>query len=349
MKKSILMSRRSLLQSSLAIAATAAAGRAMAQWQPSLRYPDPAVEVLQPEFASYRIFNSSVEQLATGFDWVEGPVWVGDGRYLLFSDIPNNRLIRWDEVTGEATTFRQPSGWSNGNIRDMQGRLITCEGGMRRVTRTEYNGKVTVLADSYEGKKLNSPNDLAVSSDGAIWFTDPPFQISNFYEGEKAEQEQAHHGVYRIAPDGKLSLAINDLQGPNGIAFSPDQKILYVVEGRAKPNRLVWAYDVSSDGVLSNKRKHIEAQNAGGLDGIACDIDGNLWCGWGSSGAPGGKPEELDGVMVFNTSGQPIGHIRLPERCSNVCFGGRNGDRLFMTSSHSLYAVSVNTRGANLI
>ncbi len=343
------IARRTVLQGSLALAATMTAGRASADWAPSLRYPDPAVEILDPEFTAYRVFNSTVERIATGFDWAEGPVWVGDGRYLIFSDIPNNRLIRWDEVTGEASTFRQPSGWSNGNARDLQGRLITCEGGLRRVTRTEFDGAITVLADSFDGKKLNSPNDLAVASDGAIWFTDPPFQISNFYEGEKAEQEQPHQGVYRLLPDGTLTLAIEDLQGPNGIAFSPDQSVLYVVEGRAKPNRLVWAYDVGADGALSNKRQHIAATNEGALDGLACDIDGNLWCGWGSSGAPAGDPEALDGVMVFNPAGKPIGHIHLPERCANLCFGGRHGNRLFMASSHSLYAVHVNTRGANLV
>ncbi|MFD1798100.1 SMP-30/gluconolactonase/LRE family protein [Paracoccus aurantiacus] len=340
------MTRRGAIRAGLAATATLSAGRAFAEWAPSARYPDPAVEILQPEFSAYRVFNSSVERLATGFDWLEGPVWIGDGRYLLVSDIPNDRLIRWDEITGETAIFRQPAGWSNGNARDLEGRLITCEGGMRRVTRTEFDGSITVLADAFEGKKLNSPNDLDVAADGSVWFTDPPFQISNFYEGEKAEQEQDHQGVYRIAPDGALSLVIDDLQGPNGIAFSPDRATVYIVEGRAQPNRLVWAYDVGADGTVSNKRQHIEAQNYGALDGIACDVDGNLWCGWGSTGAPEGDSEALDGVMVFNTAGQAIGHIHLPERCANLCFGGRHGNRLFMASSHSIYAVYVNTQGA---
>ncbi|WP_349295715.1 SMP-30/gluconolactonase/LRE family protein (plasmid) [Thioclava sp. 'Guangxiensis'] len=338
--------RRTALTGGLSLAATLMTSRAFAgDWSPSLRYPDPAVEILDPEFSKYRIFNSSVERLATGFGWMEGPVWVADGRYLLVSDIPNNRLIRWDEVTGQASTFRQPSGWSNGNARDLEGRLITCEGGMRRVTRTEHDGTITVLADSYEGKKLNSPNDLAVSADGSVWFTDPPFQISNYYEGEKAEQEQPHHGVYRIAPDGSLSLALSDLQGPNGITFAPGGTVVYIVEGRAKPDRLVWAYDLQ-DGTLANKRLHITALTAGALDGIACDEDGNLWCGWGSTGGEGGNSEAQDGVMVFNPSGKPIGHIHLPERCANLCFGGTYGNRLFMASSHSIYAVYVNTRSA---
>lgn len=340
------MTRRGAIRAGLAATATLTGGRAFAEWAPSARYPDPAVEILQPEFSAYRVFNSSVERLATGFDWLEGPVWIGDGRYLLVSDIPNDRLIRWDEITGETAVFRQPAGWSNGNARDLQGRLITCEGGMRRVTRTEFDGSITVLADAFEGKKLNSPNDLDVAADGAIWFTDPPFQISNFYEGEKAEQEQDHQGVYRISPDGALSLVIDDLQGPNGIAFSADRTTVYVVEGRAQPNRLVWAYHVGADGAVSNKRQHIEALNYGALDGIACDVDGNLWCGWGSTGAPEGDSEALDGVMVFNPEGQAIGHIHLPERCANLCFGGRHGNRLFMASSHSIYAVHVNTQGA---
>ncbi|PZX14433.1 gluconolactonase [Palleronia aestuarii] len=321
----------------------------MAEWAPSMRYPDPAIEILDPAFANLRIFNSSVERLATGFSWMEGPVWFGDGRYLLISDIPNDRMIRWDEVTGTASEFRRPSGWSNGNIRDREGQLVTCEGGMRRVTRTEYDGSVTVLADSHDGKRLNSPNDLAVDAEGAIWFTDPPFQILNFYEGEKAEPELDFHGVYRISPDGTLDLVLDDLKGPNGIVFSPDGRHLYVVEGRATPDRLVWAYDVGADGALSGKRQHIVATGYGALDGMACDVDGNLWCGWGSNGAPEADSAALDGVRVFDTSGRAIGHIHLPERCANLCFGGRHGNRLFMASSHSLYAVYVNKRGANLL
>ena len=327
-----------------------AAALAARPWDGSpVGYPDPAIEVVDPRFKPYAIGNAAVERLMTGLRWGEGPVWFGDGRYLLFSDIPNNRMVRWDEVTGKASVFRQPSGWSNGNARDTQGRLVTCEGGNRRVIRTEFGGEITVLADSFEGKKLNSPNDITVSSDGSIWFTDPPFQIANSYDGEKAEQELEHQGVYRITPDGELTLAIEDLQGPNGLAFSPDEKRLYVVEGRAKPNRLVWAYDVGQDGSPSNKRKHIEALNHGALDGIACDVDDNLWCGWGSTGAPEGDSEALDGVMVFNPGGDPIGHIHLPERCANLCFGGQHGNRLFMAGSHSLYSVFVNTRGANLL
>lgn len=220
---------------------------------------------------------------------------------------------------------------------------------MRRVTRTEFGGAITVLADSFEGKKLNSPNDIAVRSDGSIWFTDPPFQISNYYEGQKAEQELEHQGVYRITPDGELTLAVEDLQGPNGLAFSPDEKTLYVVEGRAKPNRLVWAYEVGQNGTPERQAQARRRAKSWRPRRHRLRRGQPLWCGWGSTGAPEGSPEALDGVMVFNPGGEPIGHIHLPERCANLCFGGLNGSRLFMASSHSLYAVFVNTRGANLL
>ncbi len=179
--------------------------------------------------------------------WAEGPVWFGDGRYVLVSDIPNNRIMRYDEATGGWGVFRQPSNFANGNARDRQGRLISCEHLTRRVTRTEYDGKITVLADSFNGKRLNSPNDIVCKSDGSIWFTDPPFGISGEWEGDKATPELPH-SVYRIAPDGKLGLVTAELAGPNGLAFSPDEKKLYIIELRAQPNRLIWAFDVGADG-----------------------------------------------------------------------------------------------------
>ena len=312
----------------------------------SLRYPDPAVEILDPAFARYRVTNASVIRLAGGYDWLEGPVWFGDQRAVIFSDIPNDRLVRWDETTSRATTFRQPSGWANGNIRDRQGRLVTCEGGLRRVTRTEHDGTVTVLADRFEGRRLNSPNDLAIDGHGAIWFTDPPFQLHSDYEACRGKAELDRHGVYRVDPDGTLTCALDDLDGPNGIVFSPDGRVLYVVEGRAAPDRLVWAFDVAPDGDLSNRRIHIVGAGHCALDGMACDADGNLWCGWGSTGAPEADPEALDGVRVFDPAGLAIGHVHLPERCANLCFGGARGTRLFMAASHSLYALHVNVRGA---
>jgi gluconolactonase len=313
---------------------------------PSARIPDPAVEVLHESFLSLRLMSATVEQLASGLRWAEGPVWFGDGRYLLVSDIPNDRILRWDETSGLCSVFRAPTGHANGHARDRQGRLISCEHLGRRVTRTEYDGRITVLADRHEGKHLNSPNDVVCARDGSIWFTDPSFGIAGHWEGEPAEPELPH-GVYRIAPEsGELQCVLDDLAGPNGLAFSPDERQLYVIESRARPNRLVWAYDVGADGQLSGKRLLIDAQGAGALDGMAVDRDGNLWCGWGSDGRPGADAAELDGVRVFDPSGQAIGHIHLPERCANVCFGGAKNNRLFMAATHSLYALFVNTQGA---
>lgn len=315
-------------------------------FDPNQRYPDPRIEILDPSFAKLRIFSSTVEQLGSGMRWAEGPVWFGDGRYLLVSDIPNNRIMRYDEASGAWGVFRSPSNMANGLARDCQGRLLTCEHGGRRITRTEYDGSITVLADRFEGKRLNSPNDIVCQSNGAIWFTDPPFGICGHWEGEKAEPELPH-AVYRIDPSsGHLQQVLLDLAGPNGLAFSPDERVLYVVESRAQPHRLVWAYDVDATGALSGKRLVIDAQGAGALDGIAVDQEGNIWCGWGSNGALGAHAETLDGVRVFNPAGQAIGHIHLPERCANVCFGGAQRNRLFMASSHSLYALYVETRGA---
>lgn len=324
----------------------AAAPGAVFPFQPSQRYPDPRIEVLDPSFAKYRIFSSTVEMLASGMRWAEGPVWFGDGRYLLVSDIPGNRIMRYDEATGAWGVFRSPSGFANGLARDMQGRLLTCEHGGRRITRTEYDGAITVLADRFEGKRLNSPNDIVCQSNGAIWFTDPPFGITGHWEGHKAEPELPH-AVYRIDPDsGALQQVLTDLAGPNGLAFSPDERVLYIVESRAQPHRKVWACDVDASGGLSGRRLVIDAQGPGALDGIAVDEDGNLWCGWGSNGSADAQPELLDGVRVFNPQGLAIGHIHLPERCANLCFGGAGRNRLFMAASHSLYALYVGTRGA---
>ena len=223
--------------------------------------------------------------------------------------------------------------------------MLACEHGGRRITRTEYDGRITVLADQFEGHPLNSPNDIVCQSNGAIWFTDPPFGIGGHWEGEKA-QAQLPHAVYRIDPaTGELQQVLTDLAGPNGLAFSPDEQVLYLVESRAQPCRKVWAYDLDASGQLSGKRLVIDAEGPGALDGIAVDQDGNIWCGWGSDGRPDARPEELDGVRVFNPQGLPIGHIHLPERCANVCFGGTLGNRLFMAASHSLYALYVETRG----
>jgi gluconolactonase len=315
----------------------------------SPRYPDPRIEVLHPSFAKYRVYSASIEQLYSGTRWGEGPVWFGDHRCLLWSDIPGNRILRWDEATGRVTPFRSPSNHTNGLARDAQGRLLACEHLTRRVTRTEHDGRISVLADGFGGKRLNSPNDIVCqrlgADAGAVWFTDPPFGIQGWWEGEPATPELPQ-SVYRICPiSGETQPVLTDLAGPNGLAFSPDERVLYVVESRAAPSRLVWAYDVGAGGALSGKRLHIDADGAGALDGIAVDVDGNVWCGWGSDGRPDASPELLDGVRVFNPAGLAIGHLHLPERCANLCFGGAHRNRLFMAASHSLYALNVNIQG----
>ncbi|WP_439514369.1 SMP-30/gluconolactonase/LRE family protein [Oceanibaculum nanhaiense] len=311
-----------------------------AGWRDYPRYPDPAIHTLDPRFEKYRIFSAAVERLYTGCRWSEGPVWFGDGRYLLWSDIPNNRILKWEEETGQVSTYRRPTDFANGHTRDRQGRLVTCEHGGRRVTRTEYDGSVTVLMDGWQGKKLNSPNDVVVKSDGSIWFTDPPFGIHGNYEGNKAEPE-VPQAVYRIdGQTGQASIVADDVLGSNGLCFSPDEKILYIVESRGQPYRKILAYDVTADGTaIRNKRVFVDAGPGGTPDGMRCDVDGNIWAGWGMGTA------ELDGVMVFAPDGTPIGRIALPERCANVCFGGLKRNRLFMAASQSLYAVYVNTQG----
>ena len=312
-----------------------------AGWRDHPRYPDPAVETLDERFEPYRIFSAAVERLYTGCRWSEGPVWIGDGRYLLWSDIPNDRILKWEEETGAVSAFRRPSNFANGNTRDRQGRLVTCEHGGRRVTRTEYDGTVTVLIDSWQGKRLNSPNDVVVKSDGSVWFTDPPFGILGNYEGHKADPE-LEQGVYRIdGENGEVTLLTAGVLGPNGLCFSPDEKTLYVVESRGVPHRKILAYDVAENGrEIANKRVLIDAGPGGTPDGMRCDIDGNLWCGWGMGS------EALDGVLVFAPDGTKIGRIALPERCANLCFGGPKRNRLFMAASQSLYALYVNTQGA---
>jgi gluconolactonase len=312
----------------------------MAVWQPSERYPDPRIEIIDARFSRYLHFNAAVEKLGDGMRWAEGPVWFGDGRYLLVSDIPNDRIMRWDEATGAFGVFRQPTRNANGNTRDLQGRLVTCEHEGRRVTRTEYDGSITVLADSYQGKRLNSPNDVVVKSDGSIWFTDPPFGLGGWYEGKPAAQELPAC-VYRLDPEsGELTVVNDRAHGPNGLCFSPDESLLYLVESRATPHRLITVHDVSADGrELGNSRTFIDC-GPGTSDGIRCDVDGNLWCGWGMGS------EELDGVAVFASDGTRIGHIHLPERCANLCFGGPHRNRLFMAAGKSLFALYVNTQGA---
>lgn len=292
-------------------------------------------EVYETEFASYVMGNAPVKQLATGFDWVEGPVWFGDADCLLFSDIPNNRIVRWNEETG-VSTFRTPSNYANGHTRDREGRLISCEHGARRVTRTELDGSITVIADSFEGKRLNSPNDVIVKSDGTIWFSDPHYGIMTNYEGFKAEQELTTT-VYRVDPtSGAMEAMLTDFAGPNGLAFSPDETKLYVSDTGAmfdeNAERHIRVFDVGADGSLSGGDV-FHVINPGASDGFRVDTDGNIW----SSAA--------DGVHCINPAGVLTGKILVPELVSNVCFGGRAKHRLFMTATTSIYSVILNREG----
>ncbi len=307
-----------------------------AEWQPSQRYPDPAIVTLDPSFDRYRLPLAKVERIAAGCRWAEGPVWLGDTRSLVWSDIPNNRMLRWDEETGATSVFRKPSNYANGHTRDRQGRIVSCEHGGRRISRTEHDGTVTTVADSFQGKRLNSPNDLVVKSDGSIWFTDPTFGILGWYEGAKATPESPMN-VYRVDASGAIELAIAGINQPNGLAFSPDEKILYVVESRSDPRKIL-AYDIVDGRKAVNGRVFIDA-GPGTPDGFRVDVDGNLWCGWGMGEAG------LDGVHVFNPDGKRIGRIDLPERCANLCFGGVHRNRLFMAASTSVYSLYVNTQG----
>ena len=334
------MNRRAFLTAGGTAAAVWVTGmNASAQpWQPSQRYPDPLVKAVDPSFNMYKLGLAKIEKIADGCRWSEGPVWFGDGRYLLWSDIPNNRIMKWDEETGAVTVFRKPSNNSNGNTRDRQGRLITCEHDARRVTRTNYDGTITTIADKFDGKPLNSPNDVVVKSDGSVWFTDPPFGILGYYEGHVAKPELPTN-VYRVDPtDGKVAAVITDINRPNGLTFSPDEKILYVVEGGGSP-RTINAYDVVDDGTkLANKRAAVTAEDKGSADGLRCDVDGNLWCGWGTG-------EGMDGVSIFNPQGKLIGRVDLPERCANLCFGGKYRNRLFMVASTSVFSLYTNAQG----
>ncbi|NTF34322.1 SMP-30/gluconolactonase/LRE family protein [Rhizobium skierniewicense] len=291
-------------------------------------------EVEDPVFSTFVLGNAPLKKLGTGFDWVEGPVWFGDHDCLLFSDIPNNRIMRWSPSAG-VSVFREPSNFSNGHTRDGQGRLVSCEHGTRRVSRTEHDGTITVIADSYQGKRLNSPNDVIVASDGAIWFSDPHYGISTDYEGFRAEQELPCN-VYRVDPlSGEICAVLTDFNCPNGLAFSPDETRLYVADtGRmfSDDPRHIRVFNVDAGWGLSGGGV-FHSIEPGSADGMRVDVAGNLW----SSAA--------DGVHCIAPDGRRLGKILVPETVSNVCFGGRNGHRLFITATTSIYSVSLAIRG----
>lgn len=360
--RSNLLGRRGFLKAAAGLAAaTGMAGEAFARnFGPGAdiqRYPDPDIVVLDKRF-KYKLGNTPIQRLHTGTLWAEGPAWSGVGRYLLWSDIPNNEQLRYlEEDDHVARRFRFPANHSNGNTFDYQGRQIACEHGTRRVARYEPNGKVTVLADkSPDGKGLNAPNDAVVHpNDGAIWFTDPGYGSLMEYEGNRLPESSANvsplqkEAVYRIdAQTGAIAKVADEPFKPNGLCFSHDYKTLYIADTGIShypgAKSQIWAYDV--DGAkLKNPRAFASMEwngKTGFADGIRCDEDGNVWssAGWVGDG--------YDGVHVFAPDGTRIGQIRLPEICSNVCFGGTKRNRLFMTASQSLYAVYVETRGAHI-
>jgi gluconolactonase len=300
------------------------------------RYPDPAVRVLDPRFDRCRLHNAAVERIATGYRWVEGPVWFGDHRCLVWSDIPGNRMLRWDEATGVVTPFRSPADFANGHTRDRQGRLVSCEHLTRRVTRTEHDGSITVLIDRFDGKPLNAPNDVVVASDGSVWFTDPGYGILSDYEGRRAALELPT-AVYRLDPErGDAEPVVQDLERPNGLCFAPGESRLYVVDSGSTP-RSIHVYDVAEGRVGAGRR--FADMSPGSSDGIRCDTEGNLWA------SAGGGGDGYDGVHVFAPDGTLIGQVLLPEACANLCFGGVAGNRLFMAASRSIYALYVNATG----
>ena len=294
---------------------------------------EPTFEYLNELFNACVKGSARVERLATGCRWAEGPAWFAAGRYVVWSDIPNDRMMKWDETTGEASVFRQPAGYSNGNTVDRQGRLVSAQHGLRSVTRTEHDGTITTLADRYDGKRLNSPNDVVVSSDGAIWFTDPPYGIESDYEGHKSEPEQAGNYVYRVDPStAEVTVVADDFNRPNGLAFSPDESKLYVTD-TGHPDRHCRVFDVDlAKGTLSNSRVWAKATN-GGFDGFRFDTEGRCWM------------SAADGIHCLDIDGTLIGKVFVPEPVANLVFGGPKRNRLFICGTSSLYSILLPVNG----
>jgi len=295
-----------------------------------MRYTD-WFEIVDPAFKSLILPNLHVDLLYTGGRWLEGPVYVPAARHLLFSDIPNNRVMRYDEVNDTVATFEAPSNFANGHTLDREGRVISCEHLTRRVTRREHDGSLTVLVDHFEGKRLNSPNDVITDSQGNTWFTDPSYGISTPYEGSLAESEIGSRNVYRLSPDGGLDAVVTDLVQPNGLALSPDEATLFVVDSGVEPARLM-KYELASEGSLRAGSLFSECSN-GMYDGLRLDTAGNIWTSAG------------DGVHCLDHNGRVLGKILIPETVSNVCFGGPKRNRLYITATRCLYAVYLNVTG----
>ena len=337
------MPRRSFLTTAALVPAALAQTQRDWSGQQPVRYPDPDLIALDRRFQRYIINNTHLERLWTGALWAEGPAWNGNGRFLLWSDIPNNRQVRWMEEDGHTSVFRSPSEYSNGNTFDYEGRQVSCQHGMRRVVRYEANGTVTVIAEKFEGKPLNSPNDVVVHPDGAVWFTDPAYGIQGNYEGFQAKAE-IKEAVYRVEPKtGKMDKVTDAPSKPNGLCFSPDYNKLYIAD--TGPARDIQVFDVADGKTLRNQKQFTNMKlgdKAGSADGIRADVDGNIWAGAGWVG------QGYDGVHVFSPEGQRIGLIQLPETCANLCFGGTKRNRLFMLASQSVYSVFVGTRGAHI-